>query len=246
MSRDTVLTHRPGRKCTVEELDDALRLLDHELEHLRPDEPVQIRALGGYALLKHGVRESGRDITADVDTLTRDYDRAVREAIHTVAERLGLEHDWVNNDSVGADQDPAVIEAIYDAQWVPQDIGTRNVDMAIASIGTLTRAKIIAANDSTFSGRDQDEPDLMALLRVQGIESFQEFEHVYPDPFDEHSTARRLVERHFAAEAGNARRVAQLDREINASMVGGDPAVDFFDDIWDDDQETTDEHYSFL
>lgn len=45
------------QRKSAAELDDALRLLDRALAGLNLEEPLEIRAIGGYALLKHGVRK---------------------------------------------------------------------------------------------------------------------------------------------------------------------------------------------
>lgn len=78
-------------KKTADQLDEALVLLDHELTSLRLAEPVQIRAIGGYALMKHGIRAQERALTLDIDTVTRTYQQAVLDAIERVAAQLDLD-----------------------------------------------------------------------------------------------------------------------------------------------------------
>ena len=182
---------------TEVELDEALALLDHELEHLALEEPIRIRAIGGYALIKHGIRPEERAFTVDIDTVTADYDSAVQQAIEVVAEKAGLEPGWLNNDNLGG-HDPELVELLYDAEWVPQESGGKNIDLALASIETLTRAKIIAADSAPLSGRTQDGPDLISLLQHQGITSTGEFERAYPDPYGEFPETYGRLRRHFA------------------------------------------------
>lgn len=181
---------------SAEELDDALRLLDHELDDLQLDQPLQIRAIGGYALLKYGIREPDRALTADIDTMTEDYSAAVQRVIRTVAEVAGLDSTWINNDNLG-DSVPEDIEAMYDARWQPQELGLRNIEVWLATVPTLTRAKIIAADTAEFSGREQDAPDLVRLLEHQGFSSMEQFAAAYPDPFDEYPAAYELVRDRF-------------------------------------------------
>lgn len=192
-----------GNKKTAAELDDALRLLDHELDALGLDTPLQMRAIGGYALMKHGVREDERAFTVDIDTVTRDYSAAVVQAIKTVAEQASLDEDWLNNYNV-MDNDPDQVEEMIAAEWLPQPLGLRNIAVSIATIETLTRAKIIAVDNIEFSGREQDEPDLRDLLAHQGITTAKQFAAKYPDPYGEYPETAALIRDHFAADAAKS------------------------------------------
>lgn len=210
----------PPAKRPAEAFDEALTLLDHELSGLQLAEPIEIRAIGGYALLKHGVREDDRALTADIDTMTRDYSVGVQQAIATVAAKTGLDADWLNNDNLGGN-DPEDIEAIYDARWEPQDAELKNISISIASVATLTRAKIIAADTAELSGRAQDAPDLLRLLEHQGITSYSQFRSKYPDPFDEHPDADQLVRAHLGRASLDA-----MKNRISAAAV----ELDYGDD----------------
>lgn len=88
---------------------------------------------------------------------------------------------------------------MYEAEWIADVNEYRCLDLQLASVATLTRAKIFAADVAEFSGRTQDVPDLMELLHHQGIRSMSRFETRYPDPFDEHPHAHQAVREHFAA-----------------------------------------------
>lgn len=189
-----------GKRKTAAELDDALRLLDHELSGLQLNQPLEIRAIGGYALLKHGVRKGEHAYTVDIDTVSRDYGAAIEQAIRKVAEQLDLEPGWLNNDNV-LDNDPEQVEMMLDAEWIPQAMDLRNIAVSIASIPTLTRAKIMAAEDAEFSGRQRDADDLRALLDHQGITSVKGFDNRYPDPFQEYPAAHDVVRLHLGGEA---------------------------------------------
>lgn len=186
-------------KRPVGDFDAALQLLDHELGKLDLGEPLPIRAIGGYALLKHGVRADERALTVDIDTVTRDYSAAVIEAIRAVADLTGLDPDWINNTNLGF-QEPEDVELTYDAEWLPQDTGLKHIDLAIGSVATLTRSKIMAVDAAAVSGRLQDAPDLLALLKHQGITRLAQFRSRYPDPFDEYPETQRLVKGYFSAQ----------------------------------------------
>lgn len=218
-----------GNKKTVDELDEALRLLDHELSGVGLDEPLQIRAIGGYALLKHGIRSEERAFTVDIDTVTKDYSAAVIRAVETVAERAGLDADWLNNYNVMGE--PEDVEAMFDAEWEPQSLDLRNIAVSIASVPTLTRSKIMAADTAEFSGRDRDIPDLAELLDHQGITTMKAFERKYPDPFGEYPTAHELVRKHLG-EAAPAQRPASRYAELDDLEL--DDPYDFDDGAGDD------------
>lgn len=181
--------------------DNALRLLDEELAG--SGEYIQVKAIGGYALLKHRVRQGDDAATMDIDSVTADYRPRVNEAIAKVASRTGLAPDWLNNYNVM--DSPADVENILQARWLRLRTGLHHVDAMVADIPTLTRSKIIAASDAEISGRGQDTRDLFALVRHQGIASADEFRQRYPDPWDEYAEAYEGVERAFRAESSRRR-----------------------------------------
>lgn len=88
-------SHHDSYQRSLHDFDQALLLLDHELSSLRRHEPLPIRALGGYALLKHGIRTGSDSTTVDIDTMTVTYDAEVRHAIHVVATQCHMDVDWL-------------------------------------------------------------------------------------------------------------------------------------------------------
>lgn len=82
----------------LEDFTESLRALDAELDARGYQGELEIRALGGFALLAHGLRESG--YTADIDTATPDLTPVERAAVLAVAKALDLPPDWLNNDVV--------------------------------------------------------------------------------------------------------------------------------------------------
>lgn len=85
-------------KCSLAQLEQALTRLDARLQTLDLPAPVTVRAIGGFALMKHGIRAADRAFTVDIDTLTEDFAPEVKTAIRDVAAELNLERDW--NDSM--------------------------------------------------------------------------------------------------------------------------------------------------
>lgn len=237
-----------GNRKTAPQLDEALRLLDHELTHLELEEPLQIRAIGGYALLKHGVRTHENAYTVDIDTVTRDYSEAVIRAIEKVASEAGLDVDWLNNYNLMGE--PEDVEGMFDAEWLPQPMDLRNIAVSIASIPTLTRSKIMAADTAEFSGRQRDAGDLKDLLDHQGITNLAQFKQKYPDPFGEFPEAQRLVTEHLAPgltgadttrPTKNSARFPELDdvRLDPYGFDGDDASFDGLDIDWDEPTQYT-------
>lgn len=188
-------------KCSLAQLEHGLEMLDRKLQALDLDAPVQLRAIGGFALMKYGIRAADRAFTVDIDTVTPDFASEVSAAIHEVAAELGLERDWINNDNVMDGEDPDLVASMYQAEWVPNNSIYECIELQLASVPTLTRAKIIAADTAEFSGRVQDLPDLLELLRFQGIRTAAQFKTAYPDPYEEYPAAHEAVHEHFAGQA---------------------------------------------
>ncbi len=170
----------------------ALRCLDHELERQGFAERVRVHAVGGFALLWHGLR-TDNGYTFDVDSLTDPYDAPVREAIEQVGRTLGMEPAWLNTDVAG--DDPEMALELFDARFVATDTKLNRIDLRIADIPTLTRAKAIAVDTDEFSGRERDWPDLLELLKLQRISSYREFCAAYPEINDwEYPETHRSLE----------------------------------------------------
>ena len=172
----------------------ALRALDAELRDIGVSEPVKVRATGGFALLSHGLREDG--YTVDIDTITADYEPRVRDAINRVAHDLHLERDWINNQAVG-DSVEETMEAL-DAVFIAQDYGLERIDLSVADVPTLTRAKAIVVDVDAMSGRTRDWDDLVSLMERQGITSHEDFARRYPSiPEWEYPETHRSVRSWF-------------------------------------------------
>jgi hypothetical protein len=180
----------------VEDLDAALASLDRELT--ARGVRIEIKAIGGYALLKYGIRPASRAFTVDIDSVTRDYSRIVTEAIEKVAAEQNLAPNWLNNDNVL--DDPEIVEEMIGARWIPQNAGYESIDFSTADVPTLTRSKIIAAADAEFSGRDNDVQDLFALAQAQGLKNLEQFRAKYPDQFGEYDAAYLALKREFSAD----------------------------------------------
>lgn len=151
----------------------ALRALDQELVREGFAEPVRVRAAGGFALLWHGLR-ANNSYTADVDSVVESYSLPVRQLIEQVGCELGLESTWLNTDVAG--DDPELVLELWDAAFIV-DTGARFalIDLQVADVPTLTRAKAIAVDTDAISGRERDWDDLLDLLQQQGISSYREF-----------------------------------------------------------------------
>lgn len=216
-----------GHPSTKEQLDNALKLLDHELEHVALDQPLRIRAIGGYALMKHGVRSGDRAYTVDIDTVTKDYSAAVIQAVETVAQQANLDSDWLNNYNV-MDNDVQQVEDMIDAKWLPQKTGLKNIDLSLASVPTLTRSKIIAADTAEFSGRTQDAPDLMDLLEHQNITSMSQFNTAYPDPYGEYPAVQEMVSGLFEQKQKQDR-MSKLKKKVAARAALIEPSQEMDD-----------------
>lgn len=196
---DTPLITESPRK-NIDQFVHALHALDEELRSLDLPEPVQIRATGGFALLVRGLREDG--YTVDIDTITEDYDEAVRDAINTVARELHLEQDWINNQATGDSVEQTT--NMLDAVFIAQDYGLDHIDLQVADVPTLTRAKAIVVDVDAMSGRTRDWDDLLSLLDHQGVSSYSQFCREYPsiDERDYPETHRSLSSWYATGDRG--------------------------------------------
>ncbi|MBQ4363555.1 MAG: hypothetical protein II782_06110, partial [Oscillospiraceae bacterium] len=118
-----------GLEASLADFNAALSALDKKLGHHGLS--IEIRAIGGYAMLYNKLRIGG--YTMDVDTATRDISPEVMEFVREVAEEKRLDEDWINNDSYIL---PEVVDIIDKLKWQKDD-SFDNIDLYVADIGSL-------------------------------------------------------------------------------------------------------------
>lgn len=168
---------------TKETTKDILRDMSERMAMSCPGERIEIRAVGGFAMVQRGLRGPA-GMTLDIDTATPDYPASVVRCMHETADEYGLERDWLNNECVFSfadevsDDDVAYFDEMLDAEYEPSD-DYGNIKVSIASLDTLARAKAYALSDEFTGvglGRDQtkDQNDLVTILRVKGYDTYEE------------------------------------------------------------------------
>ena len=154
---------------------EALGLLDSFLSKLpRNGEtqlPIDIRAIGGFALMYHNVRVSA--VTADIDSVTSDYPSIVVDLVKEVATELDMVSDWLNNYNV-LDNAVDAIAALLQPRWEKSEWHFDNINLYVADLEALLRSKLLAAEDDKITGRAQDYPDLLAICVALGCDTFGE------------------------------------------------------------------------
>lgn len=73
------------KTSSIEDFVKALYLLDEKLEK-SGNTGIEIRAIGGFAMMYYGLRENG--YTLDIDSLTADYKSPVKKIIREVGDEL--------------------------------------------------------------------------------------------------------------------------------------------------------------
>lgn len=171
------------RKLDVDELINVLRELDRELA-----EPIVIRAVGGFALAWHNVREEG--LTADIDTITDDYPSSVVQAVERIGAKHGLDPWWLNNDA--AADDAEYLTDSMGLRWELAECGFSHITLYVADLESLLNLKLSAVEDSALSGRARDLDDAVSLLKALGL-SKEAFRERYAYLQDDMPNAYRLV-----------------------------------------------------
>jgi len=143
--------------------------------------PVEIRIVGGFALILHGIRETG--FTQDIASMTRDFEPQVKQLIAEIGKELGLKLGWLNADMVL--DDPEIIEMIIGETHFDQFGDYQALDVKVADLTTLLKLKIVAAGD-TILAHDSIEyerhaRDLVALLKEMNIDSVEKLMQAAPN-----------------------------------------------------------------
>ena len=157
----------------------ALSALDNRLAEAGFD-PLEIRIVGGFALILHDIRETG--FTQDIDSMTRDFNPQVKQMIAQVGKELGIKLGWLNADMVL--DDPEVILMIVGKTNFDDFGDYRVLDVKLADLATLLKLKIVAAGDTILVHDDIEHErharDLRALLKTLGIDSMSKLLEAAP------------------------------------------------------------------
>lgn len=154
------------QSLTIEDFDEALTALDDELAAIGFTGTIEIRPIGGFALLLRGLRMTG--VTADVDTVTPSYPIEADSAISRVAAQLALPPDWLNNDSVLSfsditmQEDVEAFEAMLDASFDRINTDFSHIIIYSADLPTLIKAKAYASCDIGIGRISKYFDDLLA------------------------------------------------------------------------------------
>ncbi|MBR1421975.1 MAG: hypothetical protein IJ571_00840 [Ruminococcus sp.] len=155
-----------GLECSLDDFKNALEALDEKLR--AKGIIIEIRAIGGFAMLYNKLREGG--YTMDVDTATKDMSDDIMGLIREVADEKGLDEDWINNDSYKLTE---VTEIIDKLEWQADDSYT-NIKLYVARIPSLLLLKVRAIHYAGLVPRITDQTDLLDILGFMGIHSVDE------------------------------------------------------------------------
>lgn len=154
-------------KSTLSDFENALYLLDKEL--MKNNMHIEIKAIGGFAMLYYGIRENG--FTIDIDTLTENYNDEIVALIHQVGKELDIDCDWLNNDCTLLDGFLGKLSE--DIDWKIGGYKFSNINFKIADIKGLLRSKLKAIEDGGLVPRITDKNDCVHILKYMGIEDIE-------------------------------------------------------------------------
>ena len=155
-----------GIECSLDDFKSALDALNEKLNV--QGITIEIRAIGGFAMLYNRLRDGG--YTMDVDTATQDMSENVMQLIREVADEKGLDEDWINNDSYKLSE---VTEIIDDLEWIADNTYS-NINLYVAEIQSLLLLKVRAIHYAGLVPRITDQTDLLDILAFLGIHNVDE------------------------------------------------------------------------
>lgn len=230
-----VLVHE--KRLTLVQINNLLTELDKELDQVGYDKTIPIRTLGGYAMLYHGLRRDN-PTTPDLDTATPAFDAMTKRAKNAVAKRHNLTSHWLNNDAVLAVNgetdwdDVSVSDAIIDAHYADAGLGLKHLDVQVADIDTLMRAKAMAACDIWSERGDKDMDDCLSILDHEHIHNYRQAVSRFPFLSDEQcSHFKTLYE--TAQKTSGMMRTAALQAQRDIIKSSGLDMPDFGSEIDD-------------
>ena len=148
------------------EYNEALKNLNDKLVAI--GKYIEVRAIGGYAMLYNGLRSGG--YTVDVDTVTEDYSDDIKRLVVEVSEEEGIEDDWVNNDAYSLEEVMGIFDEL---EWI-RDKSYSNIKLFIATEESMLKLKIRAVHFGGLVPRVTDQLDFLDLLGALDIHSIDE------------------------------------------------------------------------
>ena len=148
------------KNSSLADFEKALQILDVKLEKIGI-ENIEIKAIGGFAMMYYGIRKNG--FTVDIDSLTESYDEKVCGAIKETGAELDIDEDWLNTDC--AELEGFLTELSNEICWEKTKYAFKHIDIRIADVLGLIRSKAKAVNDGGLVPRSTDKKDLLALLK---------------------------------------------------------------------------------
>jgi hypothetical protein len=163
-----------------EVLLQALQKLDDCLEE-QGIASLEIRIVGGFALIVHGIRDTG--FTQDIDSMTREFAPDIKATIAKIGKEMGIKLGWLNADMVL--DDPEIIRDIVGELVFESYDEFKVLQVSVASLPSLLRLKLVAAGDNLEITNDEVEferhfEDVKALMRALDISSAQQLATVAP------------------------------------------------------------------
>ena len=155
----------PNLKVTVSDFNEALNALNEKLQ--KKDKIIVIKAIGGYAMMRAGLRdtEESAGFSEDIDSIAEPFSDEVIMLIEEVGEELNLLPDWLNTDPIDL---PEVDEVKNQLTWI-EDEDYSNIRLYIADTRSLILLKTRAIEGSGLVPRKTDKNDLIKLLKYIGV-----------------------------------------------------------------------------
>ena len=128
--------------ANIYKFNEALARLNTYLKLI--DKKIVILAVGGFALMWHGVR--GEELTVDIDSLLNErYSDEVVELIRKVGLECDLEEDWLNTQWSEINHfDTSIYQNV---QFIETDYNYSNIDIKVAELESLLYMKLLHAEE---------------------------------------------------------------------------------------------------
>lgn len=158
------------KNSNLELFEEALKRLDARLSDVNIS--IEIKAIGGFAMLYYGIRDNG--VTIDIDSLTNAYTDDVLKLVSEVGRELNIEEDWLNTDC-------AMLQGFLkklgkQINWVAGNYNFKSIDFKIADLYGLLRSKAKAIEDGGIVPRKTDKNDCVHILSHMGVNNIEELQ----------------------------------------------------------------------
>ena len=136
---------------------------------------IEIKAIGGFAIMHHAMQKhfTSRIGSADIDSLTLDYEIGIQEEIMKIGQDNGAPLDWINNQWYRLMTYHDNLESLI--TWEDSGYKFNNITLYIADLESIFLFKVRAVDIELKSNRKPRQQDIIDVISIMQFYNQKDF-----------------------------------------------------------------------